>query len=135
MDNGSSCDLLQTADQRVGRELSNTAFWFTGDSVILANRTITNLWRQPVDTWPMEGNRFVAVRRRKRVGCYDGRRSPEPSRGELSHSETTTTRWRTAIRQMSTSGMLLLAAYSVTPIDHGPGSGNVLFAINSVGGI
>ena len=112
LDNGSSCDLLQTADQRVGRELSNTAFWFTGDSVILANRTITNLSCQPVDTWPMEGNRFVAGT------------APEKGWMLLRQALSRTAEGRTfpfrdhdyalADRDSHTltSGMLLLAAYS-----------------------
>ena len=57
---GSSCDLLDTPLQEAARELGNVAFWFTNDRVIRANRTITDLSCQSGDTWPMEGNWFVA---------------------------------------------------------------------------
>jgi WD40 repeat protein len=57
---GSSCDLLETPHQRAARELGNVVFWFTSDRAIRANRTITDLSCQSVDTWPMEENWFVA---------------------------------------------------------------------------
>jgi hypothetical protein len=60
LDDGSSCDLLQTFSQRVARELGNGGSWLAADLVIRADRVVTDLSCQSVDTWAMAGNWFVA---------------------------------------------------------------------------
>jgi hypothetical protein len=59
LDDGSSCDLLQTSHQRLARNLGNSSYWLTADRVIGGDRTITNLSCHPVETWEMEGDWYV----------------------------------------------------------------------------
>jgi hypothetical protein len=106
---GSSCDLLETPHQRVARELGNIAFWFTSNRAIRANRTITDLSCQSVDTWPMEGNWFVGgtvpekgwmLLRQSLSRTVNGRTSPFNDYAIADRDSHTLT-----------SGMLLSAAY------------------------
>jgi WD40 repeat protein len=60
LDDGSSCDLLQTLSLQVARTIFNSSFWLSADRTIRADRTITDLSCRPVETWAMPGSWYVA---------------------------------------------------------------------------
>jgi hypothetical protein len=60
LNDGSSCDLLQTPSRQVGRSIANSSYWLSADRAIRADRTITDLSCQPVETWTVQGSWYVA---------------------------------------------------------------------------
>jgi hypothetical protein len=60
LDDGSSCDLLQTFSRQAVREIANSSYWLSADRVIRNDRTVTDLSCQPVEKWPVAGSWYVA---------------------------------------------------------------------------
>jgi hypothetical protein len=63
LDDGSSCELLKGDYSTIERKIVNfvnSNYWLTADRVIRADRTVTDLGCQPIETWRMTGNWYVA---------------------------------------------------------------------------